>query len=426
MVCCTRCFDDEYLMEFVKSFDTKGACDYCGSKKVYVADLSDVGRFIRQCVSKAYEDVDESGLYWDSEEKEYTAGQFIEDILIDEHRIFSEKKLSADGQRVLLHDLISKSGPKWRDLKDGAIDHLGGSAILVLRDSFYGPDYNIYEYSWSTFKYTVKHFARFFDLGQIHDKRDEILGPVLALLEEQSIAMSTGTFFWRARAAGPDLPKSAVAIQNELGPPPLDEAKHNRMSPPGISYTYLSDSPETCISELKPNVGKKIWLGRFRLNKDLRLLDLVNVKRQFPGSIFSPDYDHDKNWATSFLVNFAHEISLPLRGETDTLDYIPTQVFTELIRSRGYNGVKYRSSQFQSGTNYTLFCGPTIQTHFYPFTSTNITRFTDWMRLTLLKTVSIKEIEYKTENSLFDKEQSFTEADMSEDKEAQDESNAPF
>jgi len=375
-------------MQFVKDFENKGKCDFCSGKNVYVAKLSDVGEFIRKCLWKAYEDVDESGLYWDSEEKEYTAGQDIEDILIYEHCIFSEENLNPDKQRELLDNLISESGPSYWDLKDGAVDALdGGSALLVLRDEFYGPDSNEYEYSWNTFKYTVKHYARFFDFGQIFKNREEILGPVLLLLEKQIIVLPIGTPLWRARKEGPDLPKSPKDIQNELGPPPLDKAKHSRMSPSGISYMYLSDTPQTCIPEIKPDVGTRIWLGRFLINKDLKLLDLVDIQAQYPDSIFSPDYDHNKNWATIFLKSFAHEISRPLKRQSNTLGYIPTQVFTELIRSKGYDGIKYKSSQHLSGVNYTLFCGLVEENDPYDIsTFTNITRFTDWMRLTLLKT----------------------------------------
>ena len=242
MVCCEKCFDEEHIIELIKEFGTKGDCDYCSGTDVYIADLSDVGEFIRECIGKAYEDVDASGLYWDPEEKVNTAGQSIEEILIDEYSIFSEEIIEADEQTKLLGDLLSESGPSWSDLKDGDADPLdGGSAILVLRDEFYGPDSNKYEYSWQAFKHSVKHHARFFDLGEAQDKRDQILEPVLLLLDEQSIPLVTGTTLWRAREEGQKLPHTAKEIQNELGPPPLDKAKHSRMSPSGITAPWSKD-----------------------------------------------------------------------------------------------------------------------------------------------------------------------------------------
>jgi len=423
MACCELCFDEEHIIEFIKDNGTKGDCDYCSGKDVYAAELSDVGNFIRECINKAYEDVDESGLYWDSEEKEYTAGQFVEEILIDEYSIFSEERLGIDEQRVLLNDLLSESGPTWHDITEGAVDPLGGgSTLLVLRDEFYGPDSNKYEYSWNAFKHSVKHYARFFDHGQAAVKREGILEPVLLLLDKQRITVPIGTTLWRAQEERPNLPETAKGIQNELGPPPFDKAKHSRMSPAGISYLYLSETHDTCISEIKPDVGVRVWLGRFQTKKDLDILDLVDVQAQYPDSIFSPDYDHNKNWATIFLKSFAHEISRPIKSDSNTLGYIPTQVFTELIRSKGYDGIKYKSSQRPSGVNYTLFCGPVETTDNYDLSAfTSTARFTDWMRLTLLKTVSIREIDYKAESDFFDREQCFTEADMSAEPDVQDE-----
>ncbi|MGV8058638.1 MAG: RES domain-containing protein [Smithellaceae bacterium] len=427
MACCEQCFDEEHIIEFIKEFGTKGDCDYCSGTDVYIADLSDVGKFIRECINKAYEDVNESGLYWDPEEKVNTAGQSIEEILIDEYSIFSEEIIEADEQSKLLGDLLSKSGPSWRDLKDGDSDPLdGGSAILVLRDEFYGPDSNKYEYSWQAFKQSVKHHARFFDLGQAQD-RDAILEPVLLLLDDQSITLPLETTLWRAREEGTDIPKSAKEIQKALGPPPLDKAKHSRMSPSGISYMYLSDTPETCLAEIKPDVGTRTWLGQFLTKKDLKILDLADVRAQYPDSIFSPDYDHDKNWATNFLKSFAHEISRPFKEESNALGYVPTQVFTELIRSKGYDGIKYKSSQRPTGTNFTLFCGPVESYTPYDLpTVTGIICFTDWMRLTLLRTVSIQEIDYKAKSGLFDREQNFAEADMSAETDALEAQQNPF
>ena len=428
MACCEQCFDEEHIIEFIKELETKGDCDYCSGKDVDIANLSDVGEFIRECISKAYEDVNKSGFYWDPEEKEFTAGEGIEDILIYEYSVFSDERLNVDEQRELLHDLLSESGPSWRDIKHGAFDPLdGGATILVLRDEFYGPDSNKYEYSWQAFKHSVKHHARFFDLGQAEDRRDAILEPVLLLLDEQSIAVPAGTTLWRAREEGQKLPLSAKEIQNELGPPPWDKAKHSRMSPSGISYMYLSDTPETCLAEIKPDVGARTWLGQFLTKKDLKILDLVDVRAQYPGSMFSPDYDHDKNWATNFLKSFAQEISRPFKEESNALGYIPTQVFTELIRSKGYHGIKYKSSQRPTGTNYTLFCGPLESYTPYDLpTVTGIICFTDWMRLTLLKTVSIQEIDYKAKSDLFDREQNFTEADTSVETDTTDEKQGSF
>lgn len=110
MDCCEKCFDDKYITQFIINEKHKGHCNYCGSRKVYIADTSDVGQFIREGISRAYENVDNSGFYWDSEEKAYTAGEHVSDLLVYTHCIFSEKV--EDKQDDLLNDLLSDSGPR--------------------------------------------------------------------------------------------------------------------------------------------------------------------------------------------------------------------------------------------------------------------------------------------------------------------------
>jgi hypothetical protein len=335
MRCCEKCFDDKYIKQFIVDDNNKGDCDYCGSSGVFVADTSEVGQFIREGLNRAYENVDDSGVYWDSEEKVYTAGEYACDLLIDTHCIFSDEVSSK--QDELLNDLLSDSGPSYSDIKDGDYDDLdGGLALLVLKDNYFGPDENKYEYSWYTFRYMVKHYARFFDFEEAFFNRAQLLEPIWELFEDMTQNLPTGSSLWRARIAeNNERPKQADKIRKELGPPPLGKAKNNRMSPAGISYIYLSGSEDTCIAEVKPNAGQGVWLGNFVTKKDLKLLDLTKIPAYAPDNIFSRDYEPDKNWASSFMESFANEISKSVSEGVDYLNYVPTQVLTEYIRKRG-------------------------------------------------------------------------------------------
>ena len=53
----------------------------------------------------------------------------------------------------------------------------GGLALLVPRGEYYAPDSNIYTESWNTFKYEVKHWARFFDFEGAYFDRAELPRP---------------------------------------------------------------------------------------------------------------------------------------------------------------------------------------------------------------------------------------------------------
>lgn len=414
MDCCENCFDDEYIKQFIVDDNNKSDCDYCGSSGVFVADTSEVGQFIREGLTRAYEKVDDSGVYWDSEEKAYTEGEHACDLLIDTHCIFSDAV--ADKRQELLDDLLSDSGPSYSDIKDGDVDDLdGGLALLVLRGKYVAPDENKYEFSWNTFKYMVKHYARFFDFEKAFFNRTELIAPICELFKEVTQNLPAGTTLWRARIVRKsELPEQADKIRKEIGPPPILDAKNNRMSPAGISYFYLSDSELTCIAEVKPNVGQSVWLGNFITTKDLKLLDLTDIPDYIPDNIFSPDYDHDKNWASFFMDSFANEISRPVPEGVDYLNYVPTQVLTEYIRKKGYDGIKYKSSQHSSGCNYTLFCGPEKEEDspdYKTIEDKRLESFTRWLSFTAFKEVYINGVEYSVRESFWGK-RNFTDADF--------------
>jgi hypothetical protein len=47
--------------------------------------------------------------------------------------------------------------------------------------------------------------------------------------------------------------------------------------------------------------------------------------------------------------------SKPVRRSDDSLDYIPTQILSELFKSNGLDGVAYKSSYGEAGCNMALF-----------------------------------------------------------------------
>lgn len=62
-LCCERCFDEQWICRHIKAEGRRGDCDYCGARKVIVAETSVVGRFVRAGLERAYETVDAAGVY---------------------------------------------------------------------------------------------------------------------------------------------------------------------------------------------------------------------------------------------------------------------------------------------------------------------------------------------------------------------------
>ena len=98
-------------------------------------------------------------------------------------------------------------------------------------------------------------------------------------------------------------------------------------------------------------------------------------------SIFDPEYSFSyEEYFKPFLEHFVGDISKPIRKTDNEIGYVPTQVFTEFIKSINFrkyyywsdgngkesnifiNGVQFKSSIMKDGMNLVLFRGPEIST----------------------------------------------------------------
>ena len=174
--------------------------------------------------------------------------------------------------------------------------------------------------------------------------------------------LKPNTLFYRSRKNFPINLKTKEEYMKELGPPPYKNSQNNRMSPDGISYFYLSENIETSLSEIGITILNNIFIGEFRLLKSIKIIDLsilndFSFEKKYT-NIFSVDYIHKTEDIINFFKEFSKEISKPVDNKDNSREYIPTQVLTEFIRSKGFKGIKYKSSKNPKGNNYVLFFGP--------------------------------------------------------------------
>lgn len=140
--------------------------------------------------------------------------------------------------------------------------------------------------------------------------------------------------------------------------PLANRAREGRVNPAGIPVLYLGSTPETAISEIRPWVGAEVSVARFRVTRDLRV---VNLTQSPPGTMvlaFSfndepvpPDHTEKAVWST-----IDNAFSTPVTRSDDSAEYVPTQILAELFRDAGYDGLIYHS-QFggEHGYNIVLF-----------------------------------------------------------------------
>src|SRR5207253_1567654 len=151
----------------------------------------------------------------------------------------------------------------------------------------------------------------------------------------------------------------------DMGPPPKHRSIEGRLNPPGIPYLYLASDPDTAIAEVRPWIGAELTVGKFRVTRQLRVVDTsLDTPRFYPelqgdditdlrereNATYSQDEKEQQIWGD---INSA--FSEPMSPAESHLTYLPTQYLAEVLKVKGFNGVKYRSSLNPRGYNVALF-----------------------------------------------------------------------
>lgn len=172
---------------------------------------------------------------------------------------------------------------------------------------------------------------------------------------ERTATIPTGTLLWRAQL-GHDWathPKRGGKIKaphpkNRMKPL-YDRAYEGRVNPKGIPCLYFATSPEVAMSEVRPWIGSTITVSRFRIRRDLVLVDcsrngLVEAETE-------PSPEADKHvWAS-----IDEAFSQPVTDTDSKADYAATQALAEVFAEEGLDGVVYRSVFSAQGKNVAVF-----------------------------------------------------------------------
>lgn len=350
MYCCSLCFENEELKKYIESNGHTGKCDYTNENEIKVLDTYSLGMYIRKCLGKRYEWIDEEVGNYDYEYKVYLVPILSLRDEMDKWKLISERV------------------DKWQLIKDLFNDSIDGRAYfndydflddndlsIVIKGSYSQGEDSRVNIEWKKFKYLSKHYNRYFDINKNYS-REAYLLTVKEYLPEYENDVNIGTTFYRARsAAGVNL--YSDDIESEISPAPPQYATTNRMSPSGIAYLYLSDVMTSTFAEIRVNEEESSYIvGEFRAKKNLRIIDFTKEVK-FEKNVFCEEYSENDNWISDFFDNFIQELSTPIDKEKKdcSYEYIATQVLAEYIRFLGYEGIKF-SSTVAEGSTYVFFC----------------------------------------------------------------------
>ena len=143
--------------------------------------------------------------------------------------------------------------------------------------------------------------------------------------------------------------------------PPSDKAqKPGRVNPPGIAYLYAATGFKTAIAEIQPMNGELVSVAKIQTKKKLKLFSfdfhesLRNTKAMKAPIRDFKKYTGKSYWELEVFFDTISELfSKPVLGNAD--NYYVTQYISEYIKSKGFDGIKFKSSLKKGGANVVLF-----------------------------------------------------------------------
>jgi RES domain/HEPN/RES N-terminal domain 1 len=338
MNCCVECFNDLFIKKEIIENDKIGNCDYCESEGVFITDVYN----LNDLFSKLLEHYHPTEPYEDYHPLIHDAGDFgdrLIELINEDWNIFSENIEGLGTDENLLSDILDT-------YSNDPLDYIDTDTTLYSRITesltFVHP-LEDWEKGWENFKYEIKHKFRFFPQSQnnvFNESFNEILAYRKMFIEE-------GLTLFRARLG--------VQPKEKMLAPPNDLAKAGRANPNGISYLYCGMDKETCVAEIRPWKNAEVTIATLRVKKELCLIDL---RRQISPFLFNSPYkilEVDK-----LLKYFSFELSTPVDPTKSEIEYIPTQYITELIKSKGFDGIYFKSAM-GSGDNLVIFDQSSIE-----------------------------------------------------------------
>jgi hypothetical protein len=215
--------------------------------------------------------------------------------------------------------------------------------------------------SYNQFAQSVKTDSRY-----VRSKlADAFLAEVVASCTSRAIVVPANSVFWRARlgceyeevtrteddftvAWEEDRPFRA----QEMKPIPNWQGE-GRANPRGIPCLYVATTRETALAEVRPWIGATISVARLQTVRALNLIDCS--KYHAPNNSLEVYGSQTLSRQDGQWIAIDRSFATPVSKDLETKEYIPTQILAELFKSRGYDGIVYKSLLSKDGFNLAIF-----------------------------------------------------------------------
>lgn len=314
--CCAECFNDIEIIEFIGNKHQNGRCDHCRKENAFIIDPIKLSRFFEPFLGLVQEEDN---------------GQILSEILNDLFEIFN---VQVRMPHLLISQILDADyTTKKYTLKDNFQEHIN---------------------EWEKFKEELKHRNRFFPKNSIYSSLFDVRGnntdnDFFQIIEQLKVIYEEGEDFFRARINEEPLTK------DKMGMPPKEVATAGRANPVGISYLYLANTKDTCIAEVRPNNTSTIYISVFLSKRKLSIIDLTEPRKKLSICAFDEERYKTVIGIIKLLETLSKELSKPVRPESSSIDYIPTQFLCEFLKSfSSCDGIAFESS-FGKGKNFVFF-----------------------------------------------------------------------
>lgn len=332
LICCENCFYAQELKEAVRCNGVIGTCPLCGSEDVrlFNAEQVSIERLsdIINVLVAAYAMYDP---LWHN----VVSKEFVKSLPLHLKSIKGLFRLPAKKIKTVLEGVGIGQGylngqviPKYLN------PNMDFSELSVFKDG---------RWTFDDFVDSLHHSRRFHSGETIRDDNLNLL------FSECSEIVRAGTLYNRARVVSYDENLSVESV----GAPPFSKAKDGRVSPAGIPVLYLADSENTALSEIRARVTDHVFLAQFKVEKDLTILDLTQLKDMSPFAVSNDFAFYLMNYPV--VEKMASVFTSPSRNEDNCFEYLATQFLCEHAKNNGWHGVKYASTIAPHGYNLALF-----------------------------------------------------------------------
>jgi hypothetical protein len=351
--CCSACFETMRLKRLVRKLKQRGDCDYCGSTSIAIAPVESLAGYFEPLL-RDYTEVQE-GVHFFATLDQEADGETLDALLVEDHPGILSARLDDEARQSFVQDVvdaIDRPDPTGGDFgrQVGELWTRRGTEIWSGADEEY---FRSPHYRWRTFVDDIKgrqRFARAADVGA-SDPATYLTTNVLNAL---TVRLRKGKALYRAVIGGERSNGAIISpypLERMRGPRPEHCRRGGRVNPAGIAVLYTASRVSTAISEVRPWKGAPVSVAKMITNKGLRLVDLVSQNRRNRRNTRARAYVEG---LSDVLSSIGAAMAEPVNPDDTEIDYVPTQYVAELIKAKGYDGVKYASA-VSRGENVALF-----------------------------------------------------------------------